>query len=395
MQNPYIELLKQNKLSAPQVFVDLNKFDSNARQMAATVQSSGLSVRIATKSLRVPELIRRALASSPVYKGLMCYAAQEALFLAQQGFDNFLIAYPTTTPDDLVALKKLHEMKKEVYLIVDHVDHLKALDTVFKDSDRPFSVMLEIDLSLRVGSLVVGVRRSPLREAQDILRMISEIQKYKSLKFAGLMAYEAHVAGVGDKNPFKPVLSLLLGPLRRYSAKKISAKRKEIAQALSPLNLGAYIFNGGGTGSLSFNTSENKVLSELTAGSGFYCPHLFDYYSNLSLEPAAFFSLQVVRKPEEGWFTCLGGGFVASGEPGWDRIPKPFDSSLKLSGFEATGEVQTPVQSSSDLQIGDSVIFRHAKAGEVMERFNQVVLIENGSVTGSAKTYRGYGECYF
>jgi D-serine deaminase-like pyridoxal phosphate-dependent protein len=103
----------------------------------------------------------------------------------------------------------------------------------------------------------------------------------------------------------------------------------------------------------------------------------------------------VVRKPEEGWFTCLGGGFVASGEPGWDRIPKPFDSSLKLSGFEATGEVQTPVQSSSDLQIGDSVIFRHAKAGEVMERFNQVVLIENGSVTGSAKTYRGYGECYF
>lgn len=394
MNEIYSYLLRDNGLTGPLAFVDLNRFDENAHRMAGMVNGTGLKIRIATKSLRVPELIRRALNSSAVYQGLMCFCAAEASFLAEQGFDDLLIAYPTVSATDLALLKKLHAGGKTVSLVVDSREHLQALDAAFRGSERPFAVLFEVDLSLRLGPLVVGVRRSPLRTSRDVQQLLGEIRSFPSLKFSGIMAYEAHVAGVGDRNPFKPLLSQLLKPLRRFSARQIAGKRRRISEVLTQAGEKDFIFNGGGTGSLSFNVAEKNVLSELTAGSGFYCPHLFDYYTNLSLKPSAFFALQIARQPEAGWFTCLGGGFVASGEPGWDRIARPV-GDFKLSGFEATGEVQTPVQTSAELHIGDNVIFRHAKAGELMERFNDVALIENGKITGRVKTYRGYGECYF
>lgn len=395
----YVQILKKKNITGPCVFVDLNRFDENAKHMVEEMKGTGLRIRLATKSIRVPELILRALKTNPFYQGLMCFSAHEAAYLATHGMDDFLISYPTVRAEDLQALVKLHQSGKKVSLVVDCVDHLQALQKTFEMSSKSFPVILELDTSLRFGPLVIGVRRSPLRSPANILSMIKEIKKYKNLKFGGIMAYEAHVAGVGDKNPFKPLMNILLKPLRRWSAQAVAIQRKNVFEAIKGHVDSDFIFNGGGTGSLSFNRHESQILTEVTAGSGLYCPHLFDYYSNLNLKPACFFALQVVRKPEADWFTLQGGGYVASGEPGWDRIPKPFSESgeepFKLSSFEATGEVQTPVHSTQDLQIGDPVIFRHAKAGEVMERFNEVLLIKDGEIQSTAKTYRGYGQCYF
>ena len=77
----------------------------------------------------------------------------------------------------------------------------------------------------------------------------------------------------------------------------------------------------------------------------------------------------------------------------WDRIPRPLTGSL--SGFEATGEVQTPVHTEREIPLGSPVIFRHSKAGGLSERFKEFKLISKGKITGSALTYRGYGENYF
>lgn len=380
-------------------YVNLDQFDANAQMLAQMAAPAGKAVRIATKSLRVPALIRRALQSHPVFKGLMCYCAEEALFLSAEGFDDFLIAYPTLSESDLSAIKQLLQSKKKVSLVVDCKEHLEALQASLEESRLTLDVIIEVDLSLRLGSLVIGVRRSPIRNSTQVLALIEQIKSCPQLRFAGLMAYEAQVAGVGDRNPFKPILSWLMTPLRRYGAVFVKKRRAQLCADLFAAGHKNFIFNGGGTGSLSFNTQEDS-LTEFTAGSGFYCPHLFDYYSNLHLRPAAFFDLQIVRRPEENWYTCLGGGYVASGEPGWDRIAKIFNtenSQLKgkhLSAFEATGEVQTPVFSREPLQVGQSLTFRHAKAGELMERFNEVQLIQNGCVIETVKTYRGYGQCF-
>jgi D-serine deaminase-like pyridoxal phosphate-dependent protein len=154
--------------------------------------------------------------------------------------------------------------------------------------------------------------------------------------------------------------------------------------------------NGGGTGSLG-RTSAAGVVTELTAGSGFYAPALFDNYRSLELSPAAFFVLPIVRRPAPGTVTALGGGYVASGTAGADRLPQPFlPQGLRLDGQEGAGEVQTPLlgTAAKRLRIGDRVYMRHAKAGELCERFNSLYLVQGDRVIDEVPTYRGEGQAF-
>lgn len=391
----YITIIQNQHGDLPCAFVDLNAFDANVRSIAQMIEGTGLSIRVATKSIRVPDLIRRVLDSGAPYKGLMCYSAREAEFLADLGFDDFLIAYPTLSELDLKALRKVHESGKIISLVADDERQLKIINKFFEGISSPFPILLEPDLALRVGPLTIGVRRSPLRTNLELIKLAKALSNYPNLRFGGLMAYEAQVAGVGDRNPFKKLLNPIVGCMRRYSMKLIKKRRETLQAELTKLGLAPQLFNGGGTGSLTFNRDEKDVLTEVTAGSGFFCPGLFDYYSNFKLKPSAFFALQVVRNPEKGWYTCQGGGYIASGEPGWDRVPHPVDPNLKLSDFEATGEVQSPVKSPYEISLGSPILFRHQKAGELMERFNEVLLIKDEKVEKSVHTYRGSGKSFF
>ncbi len=396
-ESSILKALYEARVRLPAAVIDLDAFDENARAIAENVAGSGMKVRIASKSLRVPELLRRALQSESA-AGLMCYSGFEAAFLSAQGFDDFLIAYPTLQAEELKVILELHASGKKVSLVVDCVEQMVAIDAIFKTVSRPLPLIFEYDMSLRIGGLVIGVRRSPLRTIAQVLDLIKKSQEFKRVSFAGIMAYEAQVAGVGDRNPFKPIFSFALKAMRRLSAGRVASKRAALAKALRDAGVPCPIFNGGGTGSLSFNRNESSVLTEVTAGSGYFCSHLFDYYSNFSLKPAAYFALQVTRKPEDGWYACQGGGYIASGEPGWDRLPRPVEfsgSKVSLSNFEGTGEVQTPVASSQPLVLGEALLFRPAKAGEWLERFNEVHLFSRGKIVGTAKTYRGFGECYY
>ena len=130
--------------------------------------------------------------------------------------------------------------------------------------------------------------------------------------------------------------------------------------------------NGGGTGSVQHTAAEDAV-TEIAAGSGLYVPRLFDNYTSFSGRPAALFAQPVVRRPGVGVVTVLGGGYPASGAAGPDRLPVPYlPEGLRYDPQEGPGEVQTPLLGSpaDDLLIGDKVWFRHAKAGELCERFD-------------------------
>jgi D-serine deaminase-like pyridoxal phosphate-dependent protein len=156
------------------------------------------------------------------------------------------------------------------------------------------------------------------------------------------------------------------------------------------------IVNGGGTGSIHSTVAEDAV-TEVTAGSGFYAPTLFDRYDSFSLRPAAMYAMPVVRRPSGGVATLLGGGYPASGTAGEDRLPEPYlPRGLRLDPREGAGEVQTPVigSAAATLRIGDRVYLRHAKAGELCERFDSLYLVQGGRVVDEVPTYRGEGRCY-
>src|SRR5690606_15165862 len=140
----------------------------------------------------------------------------------------------------------------------------------------------------------------------------------------------------------------------------------------------------------------DRVVTEATAGSGLYVPTLFDGYRAFTPEPSMFFALPAVRKPAPSITTLFGGGYIASGPPGASRVPRPVrPEGLKLLGTEGAGEVQTPVRgrAAASIPIGGRVWFRHAKAGELCERFDRVYLVDEHGRT-EVPTYRGEGGCW-
>lgn len=383
----------------PAAVIDLEALDQNIRTLTEPLKGQGKKLRIATKSVRCLEVIRRIQSQAPeVVQGLMAYTVEEAAFLADQGFSDLLVAYPTIQVSDAdLAAKTNREGKAHLRVVVDEEVQVQSLGTRAVELGATIPLVVEVDASLRPASLAhIGVRRSPIRDPEDAVRLARFIERTEGVRFEGLMVYEAHIAGLGDHSDFKSLLNPAKKILRRVSRGPLEKLRKDLHRAFSQAGISIPVFNGGGTGSLNWANQE-VPLTELTAGSGFLASHLFDYYEHLKLEPAALFALQVVRHPSPGYATCLGGGLVASGEAGQDRLPRPFyPPGLKLVDLEGAGEVQTPLvlPKGTWLELGDPVFFRHAKAGELAEHFNEYLLCRNGAIESRVPTYRGQGKAF-
>jgi len=388
----------------PCAVVDLAAFAANARLMldrAAITTGKPPTLRIATKSLRVPELIRRAqslLGSRSL--GLMTYSAAETLMLADQGFDDFLLAYPVSQPAEARLLATLAARNVTLRVIVDSRAHVDLLAAHLPPSQTSLSLALDIDASWRLlaGKVHLGVRRSPLRTPDDALTLAAYAQSHQ-LRVTAVMLYEAQVAGLRDTNPG----SRHLDPLRRFiraRSKPLAASRRfAVVDALRSAGHRIAVVNGGGTGSIDSTASDGSV-TEVTIGSGFLTPHLFDHYAGLPLTPAAFFLLPVTRVPDPGYVTAFCGGFIASGPPATDRAPRIHaPPGLAPTAAEGFGEVQSPFTVSPaapSLQVGDPIVCRHAKSGELFERFNEVHLVDvpASSIVATVPTYRGLGGAF-
>ncbi|WP_454860243.1 alanine racemase [Promicromonospora soli] len=382
-------------LPAPVAVVDLDVFDTNARDILK--RADGVPVRVASKSVRVRSLVERALGHG--FAGIMAYSLREALWLVRAGAHDVLVGYPTVDRDALAALAADASARAEVTLMVDDVAHLglvAAADEASAGSggSDPIKVCLDVDCSLRVGvgplTAHLGVRRSPLREPGDVAALATVAQA-KGLAVRGLMFYEAQVAGLPDTSPAVRLV-------KRLSMREVNERRVRILAAVrDAVGQEMELVNAGGTGSIEVSGSAPGV-TEVTSGSGLYAPGLFDGYRSFEARPAAFFGLDVVREPAPGWVTAFAGGYVASGKAGAARVPRLFTPGYTLNGPEGVGEVQTPLRatrgSSPDgyLHTGDRVWLRHAKAGEMMERFDQVHLVSGTEIVETVPTYRGEGK---
>lgn len=384
----------------PAAFVDLDAVDRNLETLLAPLRASGKTLRIASKSLRCTALLRHLLqAGGDHLKGIMCFSATEAAWLVDQGFDDLFVAYPTGQRSDADALARANASGATAGIVVDDPAHLDLLGAAAQDHKTVIPVVVEVDTSYRpLGSWVhVGARRSPLRTADAVLSLCEDVAARPDLRLMGVMGYESHIAGAVDDSPFlSAAMNAATRAMKRRARPAVTALRSQIAVGLKARGIAYDLFNGGGTGSASW-TAAQPHLTEITAGSGFVDSHLFDYFAGLSLSPAIGFALQVVRQPDARHVTCHGGGYVASGAPGPDRLPLPWlPAGLSYVGLEGAGEVQTPLvlPKGQALGLGDPVFFRHAKAGELAEHFNEYHFLRGPGVVDRVPTYRGQGQCF-
>jgi D-serine deaminase-like pyridoxal phosphate-dependent protein len=379
-------------VDAPFAFVDLDAMWSNAAAMLE--RAEGTPIRVASKSVRCRSLLSSILERDG-FQGLMTFTLPESLWLHERGFDDLLLAYPTADRAALAVLRRVADDGAPI-LMVDSVEHLDLIESAAGGGGRPIRVCIEVDLSWWPlgGRVKIGVKRSPIRTPAQAQTLAREIARRPGLELAALMGYEAHIAGLGDRPLGKPLQEPVIRFIKRRSAAEIAERRAAVVAAVREV-ASVPIVNGGGTGSIHTTTREGAV-TEITAGSGFYAPTLFDRYSSFRLKPAAMFAIPVVRRPSPSIATLLGGGYPASGAAGRDRLPSPhLPAGLRVDPLEGAGEVQTPVLGSAaaSLRVGANVYLRHAKAGELCERFNTLYLVSGGEIADQVPTYRGEGRC--
>jgi D-serine deaminase-like pyridoxal phosphate-dependent protein len=384
-------------LDAPFAIVDMAAFQANAAAM--TRRASGKPIRLASKSVRCRHLIEHVLQLDG-FRGILAYTLPEALWLAACGTsDDIVVAYPTTDRSALGRLAGDATAAASIAVMVDCTEHLDLIEKVAGEQPNPHPVRVAIDIDAGYvalgGRFRAGARRSPVRTPGDAVELAKAIMARPGLRLVGLMAYEGQIAGVGDNPPGRPLYGAGVRLMQRRSAAELAIRRSAIVtgiRALTPLEF----VNGGGTGSLE-GTSAEPAVTEIGAGSGLYHPTLFDAYRGFTGQPAAMFALPVVRRPGSGVVTALGGGYPASGPGAPSRVPSPYlPGGLGLDREEGAGEVQTPLLGpvADSLRIGDKVWMRHAKAGELCERFSELHLVDGESVVAAVPTYRGEGQTF-
>ena len=379
----------------PAAFVDLDHLGANLATLGR--RAGELPIRLVTKSIRSVGITRRLLAAEPRLRGLLCYSVAEAAWLAGLGFDDLVVAYPSTEAQELQAVAEQLRAGRTITVMVDSAAQLEAIADAGRAEGVVMSVAIDLDMSSDFPGFRFGVYRSPVDGAKAALALADEIARRPMLRLDGLMGYESQIAGLMDKVPGQALKNALIGLLKGRSIREVNARRRETVAALTAAGHRLRFVNGGGTGSFE-STRGDASVTELAAGSGLYVPTLFDHYEAFRALPAAGFALPVTRVPKPGIVTCAGGGYSASGPAGKDRLPQPWlPAGCTLIGTEGAGEVQTPVRHPPSVAfgIGDPLLFRHAKAGELCERFNELLLIEGGRVVDIVTTYRGDGKSFF
>jgi D-serine deaminase-like pyridoxal phosphate-dependent protein len=378
------------EVSGPVAAINADALRYNALDLV--VRAGGVPIRVASKSVRVREVLDAVLAL-PGYRGILAFTLPEALWLAAT-HDDIVLGYPTADRAALAALTTDDAAASRITLMVDDLAQLDLVDAIAAPGSRPeIRVAIDADASWRAPGLGhIGVLRSPLHEAAEVASLARAIARRPGFRLVGLMMYEAQIAGQGDATGSGDAV---IRWMQRRSGAELLDRRGAIVAALRDIAALEFV-NGGGTGSLEL-TASDQAVTELTAGSGLLAGHLFDGYRAFDPAPAAAFALEVVRKPAADVATVLGGGWIASGPAVESRQPRAvWPPDLRTAPREGSGEVQTPLRGAAArrLRVGDRVWFRHAKSGELAERVERYHLVEGERLVGELATYRGEGKAF-
>lgn len=378
-------------VSGPVATIDLDALRFNALDLV--VRSAGVPIRVASKSIRVRDVLDAVLGVAG-YRGILAFTLPEALWLAET-HDDIVLGYPTADRAALARLAADERAASRITLMVDDAAQLDLVDAVVPPAARPvLRVAIDADASWRAPVLGhLGVRRSPVHEPSEVERLARRVAARRGFILVGLMMYEAQIAGQPDAAG--GLDDAVVRWVQRRSAHELRERRAQIVAAVRQVAPLEFV-NGGGTGSLE-STASDLAVTETTAGSGLLAGHLFDGYRAFRPAPAAAFALDVVRKPSPDIVTVLGGGWIASGPPVASRQPLPvWPRGLRTLAREGAGEVQTPLQGEAArrLGVGDRVWFRHAKSGEPAERTDRYHLVRGAEIVGELPTYRGEGRAF-
>lgn len=199
-----------------------------------------MPIRVASKSVRVRSIIDRTLALDG-FAGVMSYSLAESNWLADNGIDDILLAYPTTSASALKDLVADDRRRAAITVMVDSTESLDHIDHLLGADHRSIRVCIDVDSSLKIGPAHLGVRRSPVHSVEDATKLAAAIAARPGFDLVGVMFYDAQIAGLPDSSPAVRLV-------KKRSAAELLERRSKVIAAVSE-HAKLEIINAGGTGS--------------------------------------------------------------------------------------------------------------------------------------------------
>jgi 3-hydroxy-D-aspartate aldolase len=194
-------------------------------------------------------------------------------------------------------------------VLADDVRQVRLLSAAAVEAGVELDVLVEVDL---------GMRRCGVPPDSDaLIDVATAVAGAARLRFAGIQAYEGHVAGIADPAARRAALDTAAGLLRR-------AIERVTAAGLAVETVG-----GGSTGTLPY-LAPHGLWNDIQAGSYLLMDGVYSAFPDLPFEPALFALATVIHR-SESWFV-LDGGLkqlsVDRGMPAWLGDPA---ATLRLS----------------------------------------------------------------
>lgn len=377
----------------PAAVVELEAMRHNRRVVIDALADSPVTIRIATRALRSTALLRNLLIDpnavragvADKLRGLACDTVHEAIALLDLGFDDILLHAPVCTAGEAIALAEKVAEGKHVVPTVDCREHVRLLADAAREVGTEVGVCIDVDVSWQPAAEVrFGRLRSPLGDvsaARDLGTLVGESD---GLAVVGVSAWAAQVADAARPEARRWWTGPFHGWMNARSTALAANRRVAVVESLKADGHPIRLVNGGSTATLAATAADASV-TEVTVGGAFLCPTRCDSV-DLKLKPAIFFAGRVCRVPDGEHVVVRGiGGNGVTAEP-------VYPEGLGAMPSEGNRSQQTALTiRGAAPAIGSPVVFRPQHVGPLLDRFEEVLLLDETSVAERATTYRGIG----
>lgn len=368
--------LKKQGIATPQLIVD---------HAALTQNIQHVQIRLAYAKHVKPRLVVKSLACLDLLKLLSMQLHTQRFMLFHQ---PHIIAILENFAEADVLLGKPMPAQAVDYFYQQHSQWSDAkiqwlVDTTqrlqqYLEIAQSYSICLQVNIEIDVGLHRGGVQSS--RQLAEILKLIQHYPQY--LKLSGLMGYDAHVTKIP---------AIIKKPEQVYQqSQHIYSKYQKLIQKQFPTLWNDHLcFNGGGSPTFSFHTTES-VCNDLSFGSLLLKPSDFDSDFLRALQPALWIAAPVLKVLPYTQLPAM---------PVLDKLPHKSKALFIYGGYwlanyvypkqchphmlygRSSNQELVNVPRACDIQVDDFIFLRPTQSEAVIVQFSTLKLYQQSAFT--------------
>ncbi len=172
-------------LETPVILVDMDKLEANIKEMAQLAAGAGVRLRPHTKIHESAFIAKLQIEAGAC--GLEVGPVGQAEFMAEEGFNDIVIAHPFYGSHKFETLKRLlNKPGFKVTVVVDMIEQAEAISRVGHAVGRKVPVLLKIDTNRDVG----GLQRYGVLPGELTLKLARKLCRFQDIEFVGIYAHE-------------------------------------------------------------------------------------------------------------------------------------------------------------------------------------------------------------